>query len=434
MKSKTLKNLTAFTMLITGLSVSSTLIAEAKTDAKTGGLNVVHDANDPDKRFWFKVNGQIKADMTAFTGDTQDLRPIRVTRGTNTTLASGAYLRALELNFNGGLGKDLSYMLTLAAENARNIDINDAYIKYTGLAKNVHIMVGQVPMPYGFESSTSAKWISFLERSMPTAEFSSTFRLGAMVNAWGEVLAGSVAITQPKFRTNNSIDDQALGKSDRLGLASRFIYSPIHTQENGYHKVLHFSVGYRFQDEFDSFNRKRINNFRARVRPEGRIGDTPFILNTGPFNAKNYAVYSGEFAYISGPFTFQAEYGQQHIRRDNYAPLNIRGNLIFNGWYMQMSYILTGESRVYNFPTGTLGRIIPKDPCGAWEIAVRRSYANLNSREIYGGVAYNTGIALGWYADSNIRIYGNYIRSNFHLRGEGKRVVNIFGMRCQVVF
>jgi phosphate-selective porin OprO/OprP len=430
-----INNIAAFTLFILGLSVSHIVLADSKTDVKTGGLNAIDDAADTDKRFWFKLNGQIKGDMTFYSGDTKDTRPSRPLRATNTTFASGSFLRALELNFNGGLGKDLSYMITLAAEGRENIDINDAYIKYTGLAKNVHIFIGQVPMPYGFENSTSGKWISFLERTMPTADFSTTFRLGAMVNAWGEMFAGTVALTQPKFRTrntianNNTIAGSMIEKSDRIGAAGRFIFSPVHTQVNGYHKVYHLSVGIRYQDEFDSFNGVPVNNVRFRARPEARTGNTPFILDTGPFRAKNYMVYSSEAAWISGPFTLQAEYGQGHVRRDH-----LLGNPIFRGWYAQASYILTGESRVYNFPTGTLGRIIPKSPCGAWEIAVRRSYLNLNSLEINGGIAYNTGFALGWYADSNVRIFGNYIRSNFHPRGERKRIINIFGMRCQIVF
>ena len=421
MKYKATVSVVGCLLLLTSLFGSHAALATDAANAKTGGLSVF-DPDDSDKKFWFKVNGLIRADATAFSGDTQDTRTIKTPL--STTFANGSYLRSLEVNFNGGLGKDLSYSLTASAEG-RNVEINDAYIKYTGLAEKVHVMLGQVPMPYGFENSTSGKWISFLERSMPTAELSTTFRLGAMVTAWSDMFAGNLAITQPKFHTNNSLADQAIGKSDRLGGASRFIFSPVHTKDT----VYHLSVGVRYQDEFESYQGKPVNNVRFRVRPEVSGRNTPYILNTGAFNAKSYVVYSTEAAWVSGPFTLQAEYGQANVRRN---PL--LGNPKFKGWYVQASYILTGESRAYNFPTGTLGRVVPKSPCGAWEVAVRRSYANLNSHEIHGGIGYNTGIALGWYAEDSVRIFGNYIRSNLHPRGEDKRVLNIFGLRCQIVF
>lgn len=414
-------------LLLSNLLGSNAVLADM-AKVKTGGL-LVSDPADNDNKYWFQINGQIKADFTNFSGDTRDTRKIKTLPLTN--FPSGTNLRALELSFNGGLGKDLSYMITLATEgnfatrNIREIDINDFYLKYTGFAKNIHVFVGQVPMPYGFENSTSAKWISFLERSMPTADLSSSFRLGGMVNIWSEMFAACIAITQPKFATNNSIADRAIGKSDRIGSASRFIFSPVHTKD----KVYHLSVGLRYQDEFDSYLGRPVSNTRFRVRPEGRARQTPFILDTGPFRSKYYMIYSSEAAWINGPFTLQAEYGVANIRREH-----LLGQVAFKGWYVQASYILTGESRTYNFPNGTLGRIVPKSPCGAWEVAIRRSYLNMNSHDIRGGIGYNTGIALGWYADSNVRIFGNYIRSNLHPKGECKRVLNIFGMRCQVVF
>lgn len=415
-------------VLMTTLFNANTLLAGETANAKAGGLSV-YNSDDKEEKYWFKVNGQIKADNTYFFGDTRDTR--RPPRVPDTNFVNGANLRAAELNFSGGLGKDLSFALGFST-GGNEIEIEDAYLEYKGLAKNVIIKVGQVPMPYGFENTTSAKWISFLERSLPTVDFSSTFRLGALVTVWNEMFSANVAFTQPKFAARLGTDNDLpiIGKRDNLGMASRFIFSPVHTSEGGYHKAYHFSIGIRYQDAVttDIFGRP-FRDLRFRTRPEARTRHTPFILDTGPFVGKYYMVYSGEAAYISGPLTLQGEYGLAHVERP--SPLH---NVDFSGWYVQASYILTGESRVYNYPTGTLGRIIPKSPCGAWEVAVRHSYLNLNSFDINGGVGHNTGVSLGWYADNNIRIMGNYIYSKQHPRGERKRIIHILGMRFQVVF
>lgn len=432
MQRRSITNLSTLILLFSGLTSSHTALATMQVSNKTGGL-IVTDSDDPENKYWMKINGQIKADATLFGGDTKDLNR---TNSRNTYLPSGTNIRALELNFNGGLGHNLSYTFGLSTdarglERLHQIEVDDAYIEYSDPKQNWRIKVGQVPMPYGFENSISSKWISFLERSMPTTDLSSSFRLGVMGNAWTDVFSAHLAITEPKFRAHRPLRLLPIeGENDKFGVASRFIYSPIHTSEGGYHKAYHLSISIRYQDAFkkDVFGRP-FSDIRFVARPEARARNTPLVLDTGFFHGKYYMVYAGEAAVVQGPFTFQAEYGQAHVERNH-----LLGNPIFKGGYVQASYILTGESRVYNYPAGTLGRIIPKSPCGAWEIAIRRSYLNLNSREIVGGVGYNTGIALSWYADDSIRIYGNIIRSNLHLRGEPKRIVNIFGIRCQVVF
>ncbi len=46
---------------------------------------------------------------------------------------------------------------------------------------------------------------------------------------------------------------------------------------------------------------------------------------------------------------------------------------------------------------------------GAWQAAVRLSYADFNSEDIFGGVGRNLTLALNWYWNANSRLQFNYI-------------------------
>ncbi len=77
-------------------------------------------------------------------------------------------------------------------------------------------------------------------------------------------------------------------------------------------------------------------------------------------------------------------------RRDLGNPTNLP-DPSFNGWYLQTSWILTGEAKKYNPSTGSFTAPKPNDPfvldkagIGAWEVVARYSDLDLN---------YHAGVA-----------------------------------------
>jgi phosphate-selective porin OprO/OprP len=118
------------------------------------------------------------------------------------------------------------------------------------------------------------------------------------------------------------------------------------------------------------------------------------------------------------------------------------------GAYIQTGFFLTGETRPYNTATGTFARVKPNnsfDPgdgkWGAWEIATRFSFLDMNDSGMKGGKEYDVTAGLNWYLYSNLRLMFNYVWADvadsgaspaFGTRGSGD--VNIFEMRAALEF
>ncbi|MCJ7705238.1 MAG: OprO/OprP family phosphate-selective porin [Desulfobacterales bacterium] len=120
-----------------------------------------------------------------------------------------------------------------------------------------------------------------------------------------------------------------------------------------------------------------------------------------------------ELAMVLGPFPLQGEYFHA------FTGASEVGNPKFWGVYLQASYFLTGEHRTYDAANGIFPQIKPKQDFhplkgkwGAWEVAARLSYIDLNGEDIKGGKERNFTAGVNWYLNSNIRPIFNYIRAH----------------------
>ena len=76
---------------------------------------------------------------------------------------------------------------------------------------------------------------------------------------------------------------------------------------------------------------------------------------------------------------------------------------------------------------------------GAWELALRWSWLDLNDEDVRGGEETNYTLGVNWYLNPNYRLMFNYIYTDVEDRGgvedgfqDGS--ANIFAMRFQVDF
>jgi phosphate-selective porin OprO/OprP len=145
-------------------------------------------------------------------------------------------------------------------------------------------------------------------------------------------------------------------------------------------------------------------------------------------------VTGAEIAWVNGPFSVQGEFLHSWVRENNG---HVPG---FDGLYATASWFLTGESRPYNRSEGAFGRVIPKrnfdfgrGGWGAWEIAGRYSYTDLDSGDIHGGRLSMLMGEVNWYLHSHLKWRFNYGFGHVSERlTEGN--LNVFQTRVEIDF
>ena len=120
-------------------------------------------------------------------------------------------------------------------------------------------------------------------------------------------------------------------------------------------------------------------------RPELRVDNITF-LNTGALDAKSAYSVGLEAAVSYGPFMIEGEHFWYGIARDDPGtPVAGITNPNFSGWYVEGSWVLTGEPRRYNIANASFTRPSPTEDFnptngawGAWELVGRYSSTDLD--------------------------------------------------------
>ena len=106
-----------------------------------------------------------------------------------------------------------------------------------------------------------------------------------------------------------------------------------------------------------------------------------------------------------------------------------------DGYYVQASYVLTGESRSYDTSIGAFKGVSPGTKflsdggLGAWEATLRLS--NLDYTDLNGGDEVESWtLGLNWYLNKNVRVLFNYTDVDLNNGEDG----NVFGTRFQIAF
>jgi hypothetical protein len=78
------------------------------------------------------------------------------------------------------------------------------------------------------------------------------------------------------------------------------------------------------------------------------------LVDTGEFFMDSVDVINPEVAMVAGPLSFQGEYFHVFTGADEV------GDPQFWGWYVYLSYFLTGDHRRYKASSGTFSQVVPK--------------------------------------------------------------------------
>ena len=285
-------------------------------------------------------------------------------------------------SLRAGLAKAMKYSMSLKAEiDLTDGDSNfaDLYVRYRN-AKYGLFTIGNQRVAQTLVNQTSRVSRTFMEEPLPAEAFGLGRRLAV---GWDvHKKRGGLHMTLFGPDLNSSIGDS--------GFASRIYLNPTRNRFSLFH------VGASFVHE----NMSRKTRFFSHL--ESRVTDIR-LVDTGIYDdVSQQRISALEVAGAKDSFMFRSElFRAQWDRRTAKTPT-------FRGYYIQASWVLTGET--FNYTQGKFVRIRPQNPRGAWETAVRFSWLDLNDEQIRGGEEKNLSLALNWYAPANqFRVMSNLI-------------------------
>ncbi|HEU4624743.1 MAG TPA: porin [Steroidobacteraceae bacterium] len=336
-------------------------------------------------------------------------------------LSDGAYFRRARMGFEGRLARDFDYRLMLELGGAGTegpTRINDAWIAYSGFGP-FRLQLGAFSPAANMEDSTSVEDLLFPERATPS-ELSRTLagadgRIGFAVRGSGARWMSSLTLT------TRTVNDAEVFDSQRAAVG-RFGYLVATSDSYNVHLGTSGTKVFRPADQGATASGARYP-IRFRDRPEIRV-DSTRLIDTGSLDADSAYALGVELGMNWKNWLLQAENFWYGVERREPTTLP---DPSFGGYYVQTSWVLTGERHRYNVANGSFQSPRARVPFssqggyGAWELAVRYSHTDLDFHEglagtaatadgVRGGVQNIWTVGLNWYLNANFRLMLDYMR------------------------
>lgn len=370
---------------------------------------------NPDKNYMIKFGGRIMLDAMSAWPEQNGVIDTIISGG------SGVEFRRLRLYSAGKIYGNILYKLQFDFAGGEAL-LKDAYITITKIPYVGNFQIGQFKEPIGLEMLTSSKYITFMERSL-TNPLTPDRNTGAMLfnNQFNKRMLWAVGYFLPS-------DNFGTYVGNKYHIDGRLTGLPIYQdgKNDAPYKVLHLGISLTHQYQANSL-------YVLKSRPESHL--LPTIALAVVDKAKAVNQIGGEFALVLNQFSFQSEYIYTNALPGPESSLqNSKYN--FSAFYGAFSWFITGEHRNYKTSLAAFDRVKPKKNfghergAGAWEVALRYSYLDLESTDIHGGELANITAGLNWYLNPATRFMFNYVIANLY----GVGYTNIYQLRFQIDF
>jgi phosphate-selective porin OprO/OprP len=370
-----------------------------------------------------------------------------------TDFSSGNTFRRARFGFEGTAFSDWSYtfIYDFGGSGTEGSTIASAYIQYNGLGP-VHVRVGAFPPPESLDDTTSAGDLLFLERSQPADVARS------VAGADGRDAASIFYYDDSAFAalsyTGGVVGDAASGFDDQQAAVGKFAYRFNFGEDENL--VLGADTTYVFKFADAVAGGGTPTALRLRERPELNVDSNNTsgirLIDTGSISADSYWQWGLEAA--GNVKNLYAQGGYFGYEANRHASTLADPN--FDGWYLQASWVLTGESKQYRPDIGAYTIPKPKENfsfdkggLGAWEIAARYSDLDLNyhagapgtailPEAIRGGNQRIWSAGLNWYPNPVLRFMLDYQHVNVSrlnsTGGDLGATLDDVSLRLQVAF
>jgi phosphate-selective porin OprO/OprP len=314
---------------------------------------------------------------------------------------SAASLRRLTLNMSGRIFHHLEYVLEIDFANIREIE--DNWIRWTKHPVVARFRFGNITEPFSLEELMSSNTLPFMEVSVPTDAFAHSRNIGVPYN--DTAFDGRMSLAAGFFLNTGSFSDVGdastqISEANGWNVVGRVTGLPWYEDDG--RRLLHLGLGYSYKS-FDDGN-------RYQAFPESRLVDEKLVDTDVIAGAEEENILDLEAALAFGPLTLSGETFLSFVGGED--------SLFFWGGYLSGSYFLTGERRLYNKTKGVFTSETPlhsfsplKGRWGAWELAARLSYTDLDDGEVGGGRELNATAGLNVYLGSRTRVMFSYIHA-----------------------
>jgi phosphate-selective porin OprO/OprP len=377
-----------------------------------------------DGKYSIALTGRVHFD----TGDYFSYQPDSSNTAAQPTqlLSNGTNARRARIGVTGKVAGGWQYSFIYDAGNSQDSSpagIQTAQVSYVGKKGLIVDLPGYSEPPYPLDTAVSSNDIMFMERAVPvnlaTSLGAGDFRSNAGVRVYGDRFWVGAYMLGPAQGDSHTNVRENLGSFQRVSaqVLANSNYS-LHVGVNAFELL-------RAKDS--AAGPTGFKSITLSDRPELRIDPTALYSSgtigslTNPVSSAQ--VYGAELAGGVASVYGQAEYFKYDVNRRGLSSNS------FDGAYAQVSWTITGEQRKYSPTTGAYSAPSPKHPFGvdggwgAWEIAVRYSYADLTDdftpglalstqpAAINGGKLKDFTIGVNWYVNTYMRFMLNYVHS-----------------------
>ena len=306
--------------------------------------------------------------------------------------------RRTRINIKGSVNKHWSYKATYDFNSEKDTaNLDEGYVKYD-TTKGFTITAGKTKADMMLEQRTSSKWISTVERGLLNAM---NEKVNYLVGKPGDGAGVKLGFYAKESRISGAISVFDAYKNDSdddndmiLHSTARLNYSP----KMGKNEYAHFGVSYGMADY-------KGETSKAELQLGIHQGDKTLLADAAAGDITNLGI---EAAYVNGPFSVQAEYFDNETELENGSK-----GYEWDGYYGQLSYVLTGETRGYKWKGAKFDKIKPKGKMGAVELVLRYEDISVDDAD-EGTVVANkvdldrTVIGVNWYVTNTVKFMANY--------------------------
>lgn len=364
-----------------------------------------------------KVNGRIHADMWTFPETSPGINGFE-TGDPNDSVQDRVGFRRMRFGVKGDLPYNMTYKIEMEFAGGNATEFRDAYFGWKELPIFQTLLLGNQKRTYGLDHLNSSRYNVFLERPFIVEAFNQDARRFGLVSYgvsenqawnWRYGLYNSRLIQDEGNYISDHWQSEIAGRlantlwydesSDGRGYAHWAVSGAhVNTDENG-------GIGGRADAE-SRFRQRGEARHRARWIDTGRVA-----------GADDYSLVGLEGVLNVGRVQIVGEYLSLWMDRSGFDDAH------FDGGYVYLSYFLTGEHMPWDRKSGTLARIEPFENfflvnrccggtgggMGAWQVALRYSFADLSDEDVFGGEAESLTLGLNWYWTKYSRMQFNYI-------------------------